>query len=131
MKKYVLLLIIIFYSIFLCSAQKRLNKEVYYQNAFAKIINGKTEYVLDDKTRVDILTDKYAFEVDFANNWAEAIGQSLYYSIKTKKKAAILLIIEDFRRDNKYLNRVKTVAIRHNISIYIINDNLDWNRIKN
>jgi hypothetical protein len=32
------------------------------------------------------VTDTHAIEFDFGNNWAEAIGQSAYYSFQTKKK---------------------------------------------
>ena len=57
---------------------KNLHKESYYQNIFCDKMGGKTEVVLKDRTRIDCLTDKYAIEVDFANKWAESIGQSLH-----------------------------------------------------
>lgn len=43
------------------------------------------EVVAPDGTRCDILTDEYAIEVDFANKWAEAIGQALNYAIQFNK----------------------------------------------
>ena len=42
-----------------------------------------------DGTRCDILTDTHAIEVDFADKWAEAIGQSLKYATQTGKKAGM------------------------------------------
>lgn len=52
------------------------------------------EYKLEDNTRVDCLTPDYAVEFDFASKWAESIGQSLYYAQKTKRKPAVVLIMQ-------------------------------------
>lgn len=104
-------------------SQKRINKEVYYQDYFANEINGKTEYVLFDRTRVDILTFEYAIEVDFANKWAEGIGQCLYYSLVTDKKPGVLLIMEYPEKDKKYLNRLIEVSNKYNIKIWTIDSN--------
>ena len=41
---------------------------------------------MPDGTRCDILTDTHAIEVDFANKWAQAIGQSLNHAMQTGKK---------------------------------------------
>jgi hypothetical protein len=53
----------------------------------------------------------HTIEFDFGNNWAEAIGQSSYYSIQTKKKAGIVLIMETMM-DRKYWIRLNT-TIEH------------------
>ncbi len=55
-------------------------------------------------------------EFDFGNKWAEAIGQSLYYSIQTGKKAGIALILEK-PNDYKYWIRLNTVIDRNNLKI--------------
>ena len=109
---------------------KHLHKEKFYQNIFCKKINGVTEYVLDDKSRVDCLTTTYAIEVDFANKWAESIGQSLFYAIKTEKKPAVLLIMERGQKDIKYLKRFNTVAKKHGIQLFTIDRNLVIKRYK-
>ena len=46
--------------------------------------------------RCDILTDKYAIEVDRAPKWHEAIGQATHYSITLKRKPCIALF--DFHK---------------------------------
>lgn len=48
--------------------------------------------MLQDRTRVDCLTDEYAIEYDFSNKWAEAIGQALHYGVMTDSRPAIVLI---------------------------------------
>jgi hypothetical protein len=42
--------------------------------------------------RVDCLAAEYAIEVDWANHWAEALGQSLYYAGATNRKPGIILL---------------------------------------
>jgi len=96
---------------------KHIHKEKYYQVRFCKSEKGIIEYKLSDNTRVDCLTATHAIEVEFARKWEESIGQSLYYSIMTKKKAGVYLIIES-DKDYKYLKRLKKVAKKYNIDIY-------------
>lgn len=66
---------------------------------------GETEAVLEDRTRVDCLTDEYAVEVDFGDGWAEAIGQALYYAERTGRRPGIVLVLED--GGERYLRRLR------------------------
>jgi hypothetical protein len=93
--------------------------ERYYQTQLCNDLDGKMEYVLKDRTRVDCLTDDYAIEVDFAKKWAESIGQSLFYAEMTNRDPAIGLIV-DSGKDEKYLKRLKLVANKFNIKIFEI-----------
>ena len=92
------------------------HNERYYQDMHCKYIK---EYVLDDRTRIDCLEPKYATEYDFAKKWAECIGQALYYSIKTNRKPKCAIILRS-SKDIKYLNRLKTVADKYDITIEVI-----------
>lgn len=84
--------------------------ERWYQDKWCEG-KGQPEYVLPDKTRCDCLTQTHAVEVDFAKKWYEALGQSLYYSLQTGKRAGILLIIESID-DRKYWIRLNS-TIEH------------------
>jgi len=125
------------FSIFvLTSFSQRLHKEIYYQTEFSKLlveqgVSNETEVVLYDKTRCDIVTDNYAIEVDFADKWAESIGQSLHYGLMLNKKPGVLLILEDLSNDTKYLDRLEAVAEKHGIAIWIVAENLNWKKIEN
>jgi hypothetical protein len=66
------------------------------------------EVVFPDKTRCDCLTKKNAIEFDFGKKWAESIGQALYYSIQTGKRAGVVLILEN-KDDYKYWIRLNTI----------------------
>jgi len=100
---------------------KRLNPEKYYQEVFCDCQPGKTEieFILPDKTRVDCLTESHAIEHDFANKWAEAIGQALKYAASTGKKAGICLIMENPEKDQRYLNYILETVNYHNLDIDI------------
>ena len=115
-------LFIILFLISLLQA-KHLHKENFYQTVFCNKMNGIKEYVLKDRTRIDCLTSTYAIEVDFASKWGESIGQSLYYSIQTKRRPGILLIIEQ-SKDRKNLNRLLKVSKRYQIQLWTIDKNL-------
>ncbi len=54
---------------------KRENPEKWYQEQWCTEQGGQVEVVLSDKTRCDCATETHAIEFDFANNWAEAVGQ--------------------------------------------------------
>jgi hypothetical protein len=52
--------------------------------------------------RVDILTDTFAVEIEFAHKWKNAIGQSLWYGLQTNMTPGIVLIKRE-PSDNKYV----------------------------
>jgi hypothetical protein len=110
-KKLIITVIFLICSLPTLSYAKHLHPEKYYQQKWCSEQSGQTEFALPDKTRCDCLTGTHAIEFDFAEKWAEAIGQSLYYSSQTGKKAGIVLILEK-EKDKKYLDRLNT-TIRH------------------
>lgn len=90
--------------------------EKYYQKGAC---NGDMEYRLDDGSRVDCLTDEYAIEYDFANKWAEAVGQALYYAEKTGKKPAIVLILKN-EKQKKHLPKAAVLCKKYGITMGVI-----------
>lgn len=97
----------------------RLNPEAHYQEIAAKKYNGQTEVTVPDGTRCDIVTETHAIEVDFADKWAEAIGQSLNYSFQLNKKAGILLILEK-PDDERHLIRVESIIKHFKLTIDVL-----------
>lgn len=94
------------------------HNERYYQDLWCGSVQGRTEVVMADRTRVDCLTDEYAIEFDWANKWAEAIGQSLGYSQLTGKKAGIVLIVRK-ERDQKYVDKLSSVIEHYGLPITV------------
>lgn len=94
----------------------RLHPERFYQDTFAREIDGKMEVRAGDGTMCDILTESHAIEVDFANKWGEAIGQCLNYGFQFNRKAGIVLILED-DSDYKFLIRVTSIIEHYKLPI--------------
>ncbi len=78
------------------------------------------EYKNHDKTRVDCLTETHAVEFDFAKNGQNPVGQALYYQFMTNKKAMVVLIVEDEKSEQRYVERVKSLAELYNFDFEII-----------
>ena len=95
--------------------------EKYYSDKFCDEISGHSDYSLNDKSRIDCMTETHAFEVDWADGMKvyEAIGQSLYYASQTDKVPGILLLI---RKDNfeKHIRKIKEVIRYFNLDIELI-----------
>ena len=80
-----------------------------FQVIFCDSVDGGTEVVLRDRTRVDCLTTTHAIEVDFAKKWAEAIGQALHYALMTNRTPGVALIVQT-PRDLRHWNRLNAIA---------------------
>lgn len=116
MKSIVFIFSILILLISACTSDTKKYNEKYYQTKLCKKLDGVMEYVLEDKTRVDCLTDEYAIEVDFAKKWAEGVGQSLYYAQMTGKKPAIGFIMDE-KKDKRYLDRLEKLSNKFEIKI--------------
>jgi hypothetical protein len=117
LKRVIFILFLLILTVSLSSAG-HLHKEKDYQKVWCEKEGGVMEYVLDDGARVDCLLSDYAVEFDFAQKWAESIGQALYYGIKTNRQPAVVLIMEHPDKDERYLKRLQTVADRYHIKIW-------------
>ena len=95
----------------------RIYSESVYQKSWCNKRGGVTEYRLNDNTRVDCLLPDMAVEFDFANKWAECIGQAIYYGKMTNRQAACVLIMERGEKDLKYLKRLRRAAYRKGVNL--------------
>ena len=66
--------------------------ESYYQGMINDVLQGDMEVRTPAGTFVDIVTDDFAIEVEFAHKWYEAIGQAVHYGQQLGKKPVIYLI---------------------------------------
>lgn len=98
------------------SAQATIHPEKYYQDKWCAANNGQAEVMLPDKTRADCITDTNVIEFDFASKFYEAIGQSLYYSIQTGRRAGIVLIVEK-PADQKFWLKLNSTIIYFKLPI--------------
>lgn len=94
-----------------------LHPEAYYQAQWCGDHDGTLEVIVESGARCDCLTATHAVEFDFANKWAEAIGQALHYSAQTGRRAGIVLIMERPEKDVKYMERLKLTIEAHALTI--------------
>ena len=100
------------------------HNEASYQRAWCSAEGGIEEYKNKDYTRVDCLTDTHAVEFDFANKWAESIGQAVHYGIMTGKKPKVVLILDNPKTQMVYYNRVKTIGKKYHIDTEYVTDEI-------
>jgi hypothetical protein len=68
--------------------------------------------------RCDLVTDKLAIEVDWANKWHEAVGQSLEYAAGLDKQPAIILLVRPgSKKDALHYARCRRVCDKHGILV--------------
>ena len=117
--KFVLILLLILISTPVFAHE---HNEASYQHAWCKLYNGIEEYENKDFTRVDCLTKTNAVEFDFANKWAESIGQALHYEYMTGKKGMVVLIPSIQNSFNaRYMRLIASfLSLPHTISFPII-----------
>jgi len=94
-------------------AQKQKMSEADYSDKIQTLIGGQREFSVTSG-RVDILTSKYAIEVEWANKWKDAIGQSLWYGVQTNKKPVIILIMRR-EKDYKYVLQLNSTLMDANL----------------
>ena len=99
---------------------KHKHSESSYQHAWCSMHNGIEEYENKDKTRVDCLTSTHAIEFDFANKWAEGIGQALHYQRMTGKRAKVVLILEKPKQQMVYFTRIQELGKLHNFDVEFV-----------
>lgn len=100
------------------------HNEESYQQAWCDAHGGVTEYENSDFTRVDCLTKKHAVEFDFANKWAESIGQALHYGLMTGKKPMVVLILDNPEKQMVYYYRIKKLAKKYKFDVEYVTDDI-------
>lgn len=88
----------------LCLAQ---TYEKEYAERIQQQLGGQREVAIPSGY-VDLKTDQYAIEIEFARKWKQAIGQALWYGLQTNKQAGIVLIKRK-NSDHKYVIQLGSV----------------------
>jgi len=98
-------------------------RESHYRDALAAVLRARGETVQTEVVlkggRADIVTEKYAIEVDRACKWHEAIGQALHYAMQLRLKPCIALIDADSLTADQ-LAALKSLCARRRIEIFLL-----------
>jgi len=123
MKRFILTVLILLGSQSLSRADYPSENE--WAAANAERYNADDQSGLWDGTECDYITSTEAIEIDWAKKWAEAIGQSLYYSILLNKRPAIILLVKKgvgprlAALQKGYVYRCQTVCAKLDIKLYV------------
>lgn len=101
------------------AAESVKKNELWWCGHLAPKYQAEVEVRLDDGTRCDLLTESEAIEVDWARKYAEAIGQSWYYALKLDREPAIILLVKDPEKDQKYVDRCRLVCDHLGMHLYV------------
>jgi hypothetical protein len=97
--------------------EKRTEKEwMPYLSAQFRAVD---DYVLWDGSKPDLVGPEYAYEVDWAQKWKEAVGQARLYGIMTGRKSAIILLMKS-PKDKIYGLRCQVVCAADDIALFVI-----------
>lgn len=96
-------------------------KESDWSKSLSEKIGGKTEVTVKNG-RVDVVTDKYAIEVDYLHKWKEGIGQALYYGSQTGLIPVLALISKD-TFDQELLNRIESLCTSKGVKVILLVNN--------
>jgi hypothetical protein len=66
--------------------------EAHWAEALAALLGGRTE-VSTEHGRIDVMTDRFAIEVDRFAKWHEGIGQVSHYALTAQKHPAVAIIL--------------------------------------
>jgi len=79
------------------------------------------EYLLPDRTRVDIMAGDHAIEIDFDHKMYEGIGQALYYGEATDRISGVLLLPKgEDEVEQKYIDRFWVATSRVRIDLWTV-----------
>jgi hypothetical protein len=78
---------------------------------------GEREVILYGGGRADCVTADYAVEVEYAANWAEALGQALWYAVLAERRAGIVLLT---RPDQyRFVVRLESTIQAHGLDVRV------------
>ena len=95
-------------------------RETAWSKHLAEEMGGAAEARPPAGSRVDILTDDTAGEVDWATKWAQGCGQALFYSLATGRKPGLILLQKDPQAERRHYLRALAVCGRHGIELRVV-----------
>lgn len=80
---------------------------------------AQSEVRLWDKTRCDLLSATHAYEVDWAHNFAEGVGQALYYGKITERKPGLILLVKDLDKEQRFIYRARIACDAAGVELFV------------
>ena len=91
--------------------------------ALAEVLAGATE-VKVDRGRVDVVTDKYAIEVDFLSKWKEGLGQAIHYGYETDLLSTLAVITDELNAlnsaDKDLIKKIEELCLSKGVKLLLL-----------
>jgi hypothetical protein len=92
--------------------------EAEYKKEWCAKHNGEIDYKTQENTTVDCMTNNYAIEFDFGENWNQAMRKSRHQSLNTGKYPGIVLILQN-SANKKHLFKLREIVEKRRLGIKI------------
>jgi hypothetical protein len=92
--------------------------EAAWTSALAAAMGGQSE-VKVAFGRADVLTQKYAVEVDFLPKWKEGMGQAIHYADVTDRRP-VLAVIHQERPDQALLEQIESLCTKNGVKLVLL-----------
>lgn len=96
------------------------DRETKWSAWIAQEYHGKAEARTLDGSRVDVLTDSDAWEVEWSSKWKEAPGQAILYGAMTDRRPGVLLLLKGEPNDEKNALRCAIVCAQAGVRLRFI-----------
>lgn len=111
------LIVSCFLTIISCN-EKKVLAEKDYIDLIQEELGGQIE-VSVTSGRADLVVGEKVYEVEWASNWKESIGQSLWYGLQLDKSPGIILIMKE-EKDYKYFLQLNSALEYAQIEIEVL-----------
>ena len=101
------------------AAEPKYANETTWIKRLADKYKAKSEVVLADHSRADLVSDTVAYEVEWAYKWKESIGQCELYSILSNRKPGVILLVRDRDEEQRHILRCAAVCAKLGIELCI------------
>ena len=95
-------------------------RETAWSKHLADELGGEAEARTPDGSRVDILTDEIAWEVDWCTKWSQGVGQALFYGLATGRKSGLILLQKNPQAERRYYLRALSVCARYGVTLRVV-----------
>ena len=89
----------------------------------AEFMDGATE-VKVNHGRVDVVTEKYAIEVDFLSKWKEGLGQAIHYGQETGLLSTLAVVTDEFKTlnsaDRELINHIEELCLDKGVKFVLL-----------
>lgn len=91
----------------------------WYSARWCESVKGEHQVRMTDGTIADCVTSDTVYEVEFAKDHYQGIGQSLHYAAVSKKKPGLVIVVRN-QDDERHYKRVENSILYHDLKIELV-----------